>query len=688
MNAPVRRLLPVIGPGAEQVEPPVRGAPALRAASTVFQQLDRAMSQALGADSNPLAETGAIANTTFLVAVVTGVLVLFWYGASVHQAYASMRALTGFPRLIRSLHRYSSDACMLFVLVHAIKLFCARRFGGARWLAWVTGVLLLGSLWLVGWLGYWLVWDERARQVALGSARLLDALPLFSDLLARSFAADATVNSLLFFVVFFLHMLIPLAMGIALWLHITRMSRPRFLTNLRMTGCVLASLVLVSLLAPADVAGPARMALEPGAFTLDAWYLAPIALTERLSGGLLWAVVLGAGVLVFSIPWLLVGARARVAVVSEPRCTACEKCFRDCPYDAIQMVARPSGDPAPTVARVDPSKCLGCGICAGSCDSAGIGLPWFDAIEQRHELDRKIAVAPTGSLLAVVCAESAGASLDVNANGACADLPGYTVLRAPCAGWLHPLTVERAVRRGVAGVLVVTCGPGSCTYREGGKWTADRMEGRRLPSLRTDKVAADRVRVLELFAVERARLVREARAFAENRAPSNRGAVARPLRALATAAVIAVFGLAIVGATEVVHATSSVARPMLVLSFRHAGTLADRCHELSAAEKARLPVHMRPKKICERRRPDVRVRVALDGRPLFQHSYSPSGVWGDGMSVGLERITVPAGDHDVRVEVGDTHDEHEWSQRTARRVHFEGGRNVVVVFEANSFVWQ
>jgi coenzyme F420-reducing hydrogenase delta subunit len=331
---------------------------------------------------------------------------------------------------------------------------------------------------------------------------------------------------------------------------------------------------------------------------------------------------------------------------------------------------------------------LGCGICAGSCDSAGIGLPWFDAIEQRHELDRKIALAPDGSLLAVVCAGSAGSALHIDANGACADLPGYTVLRAPCAGWLHPLTVERAVRRGVAGVLVVACGPGSCTYREGAKWTTDRMQGRRLPALRTDKVAADRVRVLELFAVERARLVREASAFALSRAPSKLSPMALPLRALAAAAVIAVFGAATVGATKVVHARAAGAMPMLVLSFRHAGQVADRCHDLSAAEKARLPVHMRPKKICERRRPDVRVRVALDGKPLFQRSYAPSGIWGDGMSVGIERIVVPAGDHAVLVEVGDTHDERSWNERTARRVHFEAGQNVIVVFEGDSFVWQ
>ena len=110
------------------------------------------------------------------------------------------------------------------------------RVTGARWVAWVTGLALLGLLWVVGWLGYWLVWDQRAQQVALGSARLLDALPIFADPLGRSFLTDRSVNSLLFFVVFFVHMLLPLGMGVALWLHITRLSRPRFLPDRRMTA--------------------------------------------------------------------------------------------------------------------------------------------------------------------------------------------------------------------------------------------------------------------------------------------------------------------------------------------------------------------------------------------------------------------------------------------------------------------
>jgi quinol-cytochrome oxidoreductase complex cytochrome b subunit len=227
----------------------VRGEGLLRVFDGLFIRLDAWIDGAVPEELNPLAQAGAIANTTFLVAVVSGIVLLVWYSSSVHLAFGSVRAMAASPwtaQLTRSVHRYSSDACMFFVTLHALKLFFQRRFGGTRWLAWITGAFLVATLWLVGWLGYWLVWDERARQVALGTARMLDVLPIFADPLSRSFLTDEDVGSLLFFIVFFVHMLIPLAIGVALWLHITRLSRPRFLTRRRLTLWVLGALAVAS----------------------------------------------------------------------------------------------------------------------------------------------------------------------------------------------------------------------------------------------------------------------------------------------------------------------------------------------------------------------------------------------------------------------------------------------------------
>ncbi|MBI3204039.1 MAG: hydrogenase iron-sulfur subunit [Myxococcales bacterium] len=694
-SAEQKRALPVIRDDGERVEPKVRGERVLRVGNRAFQALDALLAKGLPAQLNPLAQTGAIANTSLITAIVTGIVLLIWYRTSVHEAHDSVVAMTqsrfgaGF---VRSLHRYSSDATLLFVLIHAVKLFFERRFGGARWLAWVTGLALLGLLWLDGWLGYWLVWDQRAQLVALGSGRVLDTLPIFADPLSRSFLVDDRLNSLLFFVVFFLHMLLPLAMGVALWLHITRLSRSWFLTRRAMTAWVLVSFAAVSLAFPADVVGAAKMAVRPEAFTIDWWYLAPIWLTDRLGGGVLWAIVLGSGAVLFSIPWALARGRARVAAVIEARCNACEKCYHDCPYDAIQMVPRKDDKPFATMASVDPSKCIGCGICAGSCDSAGIGLPWFDSVEQRHRIDElvdKTLGAEADVMLALVCNESAAAHLNVDAVTARSpELPGYRVVRVPCAGWVHPLTVERALRRGARGVLIVASGPGSCMYREGNRWTTERMAGAREPAFRGEKADRERVRVLELYRTQGGRLIGQARAFADSTPPGAAPAPSLARRLVVGVGLAAIFGLVTWAGTAAGYRTPGDPSPKLVVSFKHPGKAGENCREPSQAELDKLPKHMRQKQICERRRASVRLRVEVDGRELTAGAYEPRGVWGDGNSIAIERFTLSPGAHQVKVELGDTMNPAEYNHSTTRELTLKERHNSVVLFDKmTGFVW-
>lgn len=680
--------LPVLAPDGDRVEPKALGEPLFQRVHSWLQRLDAATSRFLPEEMNPLAQTGAIANVTFIIAIASGVALLFWYKTSVHQAHDSVLAMMQAPLgagLVRSLHRYSSDACMLFVLLHALKLFFARRFGGARWLAWITGLVLIGLLWFVGWLGYWLVWDQRGKEVALGTARLLDVLPIFADPLSRSFLVDEKVSSLLFFVVFFLHMLLPLAMGISLWLHITRLARSRFLTRRNLTLWVVASMLLLSALAPADVGGPAKMAISSERGALDFWYLAPLLLTDRLGAGALWALLLIGGAVGLAVPWWLVRGRARVAHTEIARCNACKNCFDDCPYEAVQMVPRTDDRPYPTMALVDPDKCVGCGICSGSCDSAAIGIHWFSQVDQRLKMDAmlKDALEHAGaSNVAFVCAESAGANLAIQADGTCAELPGYRVLRIPCAGWVQFLTVERALRRGANRALIVGCGPGGCKYREGTEWARERLEGKREPKLRTSKVDPERVRILELFGTEQKRLVEEAREFARGNVGSRRTPLTRQ-RIAAGVLLAGLLGAATWGVTRIAYAAPLPGSPFLIVSFKHPGSAAEKCRTPSPAELEKLPPHMRRPQICERRRADVRLRVRVDGREILQKSYAPKGIWHDGNSIALERVPLPAGEHDVTVEIADTPGEI-WNHRTERRVHAVERRTSVVLFDKMS----
>ena len=167
----------------------------------------------------------------------------------------------------------------------------------------------------------------RAQLVAVGTTKLMDALPIFSDLVSRSFITDEGVNSLVFFVVFFFHMLVPLALGVVAWLHINRLSRPRFLTDRPMTIWTLAFLLLLCVFYPATNAEPARMSAVVSRLTMDWWYLLPLVFTERLGGGALWGIALAAGALFFSMPWWLSRRRPEPANVITSRCNECAKCY-------------------------------------------------------------------------------------------------------------------------------------------------------------------------------------------------------------------------------------------------------------------------------------------------------------------------------------------------------------------------
>jgi coenzyme F420-reducing hydrogenase delta subunit/NAD-dependent dihydropyrimidine dehydrogenase PreA subunit len=684
-----------VEPERDEIEQPTG---LLRGFGRIFLYIDRLFARIVNEPLNPMFHTGAITVASTLIATLTGVVLLIWYKPSVHFAYESVQAMSQSPYtagLLRSLHRYSSDAAMFFGLLHAARMLLERRFGGARWLAWVTGATLMVLILLVGWSGYWLVWDARAQAVALGTAKLMDVLPIFVEPLSRSFITDEGVNSLLFFVVFFVHMLLPLGLGVAAWLHITRLARPRFLTTKPMTLWLLGVLLLLCVFYPATNEVPAVMTALPHDITMDWWYLFPLIAIDRLSGGQAWALLFFISAAFISVPWWLARRRPAAATVVETRCNECRKCYSDCPYNAIEMIARTDGNEKyQAQASVIPSKCVSCGICTGSCDTAGIGVDWLSSIDERKRITSWLGQAESEGEkvhIAFACAESAAAGLSVDPEtGRCGELPGYRVLQVPCAGWLHPLMIERAMRNGADGVMVVSCGPGECSYREGAEWTSLRLEGSREPALRTDKVDREKVLLLGLDRTRKAELLKEAARHRAAGATAVGGGGGRTgFFGLAAAALVAaVFAVAIGAASDLVYAAPRHAGSELAVSLKHPGVANEDCRELSEEELAATPVHMRKPRECKRTRTHVRLRVEVDGERTLDTSIAPSGLWEDGNSVALERVPLEAGDHHVRVAIGETDDPDEWSYQAEKILTFtDEARRVVVFDRVAGFTW-
>jgi coenzyme F420-reducing hydrogenase delta subunit/Pyruvate/2-oxoacid:ferredoxin oxidoreductase delta subunit len=508
-------------PPAPPQEPPRRRA--LLAAGRLYQWAEVGLDRLVSAPLDPLYHAGTIAVFSLAVATVTGIYLFVFYRVGTAAAHSSIEAIMAHPlgigALMRSLHRYSSDAAILAAALHGLKMLLNDRFWGARWIGWVSGLVLVALVWVTGATGYWLVWDVQAQVLSLATARFLDVLPIFGEPLVQTFVDAERIQNFLFFLVLFAHISIPFLIGAAYWLHVMRLSRARFFPPRVVLWVTGAALLVASLLRPALSGPPADLARLPGRVPIDWFYFFYFPLTD-LDPRVGWGLVFGSGVAAFALPWLLRGTAPARARVENEACTGCTRCWKDCPYEAIVMVPRHDGTRYRQVAVVNPAKCVGCGICVGACDSAGIVLGETpvtvlgDGVAARL---RRLGAAGPPPVVVYGCRLVAGLGDRLGADGALAGASGVTVMGLPCVGMLHPEMLMKSLAAGAAGVFVAGCVPEDCPYREGSLWLADRLAGRRLPRLTHPPEA--RLRVRWYSPVETGRFLRDVRAFREELSP-------------------------------------------------------------------------------------------------------------------------------------------------------------------------
>jgi hypothetical protein len=92
---------------------------------------------------------------------------------------------------------------------------------------------------------------------------------------------------------------------------------------------------------------------------------------------------------------------------------------------------------------------------------------------------------------------------------------------------------------------------------------------------------------------------------------------------------------------------------LLRLSFTHPGKIVSDCRRRTAEELAKMPANMREDMDCPRERSPVRVRVELDGAPLYDEAFAPAGLKRDGASAAYRRLPIASGEHRLRVQFND-----------------------------------
>ena len=459
--------------------------------------LDRVFSQAW----NPLSHLGALGFFMYWIVAGSGIYIYAFFDTGLTEAYESVEYMTHdqwyLAGVMRSLHRYASDAMVLFMIIHIAREFSLDRYRGVRWFTWFTGTPILVLVFVCGITGYWLVWDKLAQFIAIRSTEWLDWLPIFGTPTAANFLTPERLDDRFFSLMIFIHIAAPLILLVVLWVHLQRVSRPKIHPPRGLAIGMFVAMIVLSLVKPATSHGPADLSTVVSVVQLDWYYLGLYPLMDYWSAGTVWAALTLVLATLAFLPWMPPMKRAPAVVVHLDHCNGCTRCVDDCPYGAVSMAPRSDGAKFDLEAVVDPDLCVSCGICVGSCPSStpfrrrgevatGIDLPHFSLAELRRRTNEAAQTLSGRNRVVMFGCEHGAKPLSTSA----ADVAFVSL---PCIGMLPPPFIDYVLSRDMAdGVLLSGCASADCYNRFGVEWTDERVDRKRDPQLRR-RVPRDRL---------------------------------------------------------------------------------------------------------------------------------------------------------------------------------------------------
>ena len=108
---------------------------------------------------------GALLLILFMIQMVTGPLLLFYYkpaAETAHQSVADLMVKVPYGWLIRSVHHWASNLMILLAFIHFFSTFLVKAYRRPREFTWLTGMVMFLLVLFLGYTGYTLPFDERA----------------------------------------------------------------------------------------------------------------------------------------------------------------------------------------------------------------------------------------------------------------------------------------------------------------------------------------------------------------------------------------------------------------------------------------------------------------------------------------------------------------------------------------------
>lgn len=140
---------------------------------------------------------GGTAAYLFIMQLVTGILLAFYYQATPENAYHSVQYITdevAFGWYLRSLHKWGSILMVAAVVLHQMRVYFTGAYRRPRELNWIIGMCLLGLTLVSGFTGYSLVYEQLSYWGATVGSNIADSVPLIGGVMKQMLLGGEIYN--------------------------------------------------------------------------------------------------------------------------------------------------------------------------------------------------------------------------------------------------------------------------------------------------------------------------------------------------------------------------------------------------------------------------------------------------------------------------------------------------------------
>ena len=666
----------------------------MRAFDKLWSRFEGLINRFTKSDFNPFYHLGTLTVYFLIILIVTGTYLTIFYRPGSDVAYATVEKISSnwLGSLMRGVHRYASDGMIVLIILHFLKMMFGDRFWGSRWLAWTSGWIMLAVTWLTGTMGYWLIWDQRAQwmtEYMMNTVAGSEGLTYISPSLASNTFSN-------FVIILFLHVFLPLIGFLGIYIHVLRLSRAQWWSPRWVSIQATIGLILLAVIKPVSSTLPADLSTMVSSTPMDAYYLGFLPLIDQMGNWIFWGLAIFVGGGFFLLPWLASGRDLGPALVTDSKCTGCVLCFNECPYDAIRMNQRNDDSGYHKLAIINNAQCTGCGICVGACPTDAIDLKGgyngnqtFSAVRGALRREKE-----TGQPVTVLFVSQRNEALDGlpksllaeknNSPVSASSWGSSRVITAvlPSESAVNIEWIKTLHHEGARDVVILSHPYDDSLYREDTHWISSRLRLR--PALLTSDIHLLEITPGDSKAVSKFLDEINLPEYQSNKKPpvlpetKDRGKKAPSF----VSSLVSVILLTLLFATALpldIPAGMSTAQES---ALRIAIDMKGKISAPRIPEGVVLPEGADAAKIFGGERFPVSVRVTADGKTIFEETYTPSGLSGEGRISNLEYLPIDSGSHQIEILLKD--DQREFRTVYSGQVTIEKAHVLLFTYDERS----